>query len=203
VKVTIPARKIYETNSVKGKIVTFMHSDHAERFGLKCVDCHQQQSCAGCHDVKKAEQSASTTPVMKRTGSMEELHKRCFVCHSENNCTTCHMDKAREAFDHGKSTGWTLNRFHGRLGCQQCHKAPGKFVRLNANCESCHKGWQKKFTHAKTGLSLDETHGALDCENCHVDGNFSVRPSCAACHQDKAYPAQKPGKTVLTAVTRK
>jgi Class III cytochrome C family len=202
-KVVIPARKVYETSSVKGKLVTFMHNDHAERFGLKCIDCHQEQTCVGCHDVKKAGQSPATASVAKRSGSMEELHKKCFACHATNSCTSCHMDRAREAFDHSKSTGWALNRFHSRLGCRQCHTTSGKFVQLNTDCETCHKGWQKKFSHAKTGLALDETHGGLDCESCHVDGNFTVRPSCVSCHQDKSYPKSKPGKTVLTAVTKK
>jgi hypothetical protein len=28
--------------------------------------------------------------------------------------------------------------------------------------------------------------------------NFARSPSCAGCHEDKSYPAQRPGKTVST-----
>lgn len=162
-QVTIPKRMVYEVDSVKGRFVTFFHNDHAERLGLKCTDCHQQQSCASCHDLKKTAQGSQATPVRqaKKTGSMEEVHKSCFSCHANARCATCHMGKPMESF-----------------------------VR-------------KKFGHEKTGLVLDEAHGALECNICHSDKNFVTRPSCVACHQDKSYPRDKPGKIVVTAVKKK
>jgi hypothetical protein len=203
-KMTIPSKMVYETNSVKGKIVTFFHGDHAQRFGLKCVDCHQQQPCTTCHDVKKGAANTASASVKKekRSGSMEDLHKPCFTCHATDKCSSCHMDKPLDAFDHARSTGWVLNRFHARLNCQQCHGTTGKFVKPNPDCESCHKNWQKKFDHKKTGLALNETHAALDCDNCHTDKNFVTRPSCAACHQDKTYPKDKPGTSVAIATKK-
>ena len=201
-KVTIPPKMVYETNSVKGKVVTFFHGDHAQRFGLKCVDCHQQQPCAGCHDVKKIAANTASVKREKRSGSMEDLHKPCFTCHATDKCSSCHMDKPMDAFDHARSTGWVLNRFHARLNCQQCHGKSGKFAKPNPGCESCHKNWQKKFDHKKTGLVLNESHAALDCDNCHTDKNFVTRPSCAACHQDKTYPKDKPGTNAAAAVKK-
>jgi hypothetical protein len=99
-------------------------------------------------------------------------------------------------FDHGRRTGFTLNRFHAQLDCKSCHKAPGAYKSVSADCESCHKGWQAKFSHSRAGLELDEQHKDLDCVNCHEDKTFRAKPTCAGCHDDKTWPAHKPGKVV-------
>ncbi|MCX6137289.1 MAG: cytochrome c3 family protein, partial [Ignavibacteriales bacterium] len=200
-KMTVPAKVVFETNSVKGKFVTFFHGDHAQHFGLKCVDCHQQQPCAACHDSKKTgvQPAAQNEKKGSHRGSMEDLHKPCFTCHATDKCGACHMDKPLEVFDHARSTGWALNRFHARLECQRCHTTVPRFVKLATGCESCHNSWQKKFDHKKTGLALNETHAGLDCDNCHTDKNFVTRASCEPCHQDKKYPKDKPGQIVAAA----
>jgi hypothetical protein len=179
----------YQTGSDQGKFVTFPHGDHARRFGLKCADCHRQQSCSDCHDRQK-------TGLRTPPRSKEKAHQSCSSCHANDKCSSCHSNKAMGAFDHGKSTGWVQNRFHSRLECRSCHATPGKFTRLDKDCESCHKGWQAKFDHKKTGLALNETHAALGCEGCHADKEFTAPPACANCH-DKSYPKDKPGKLVV------
>ncbi|MFI5362403.1 MAG: cytochrome c3 family protein [Elusimicrobiota bacterium] len=183
-----PRVVVYRTDSDQGKFVTFPHGDHAGRFGLKCADCHQQRSCAGCHDPAK-----KGKPPLRAKGTA--AHESCSACHANDKCSSCHSEKPAGAFDHGKSTGWSLNRFHGRLECSRCHTTAGKFTKLDNGCDSCHKGWQAAFDHKKTGLALDETHSSLGCENCHADKEFAAPPACPSCH-DRSYPKDKPGTLV-------
>ena len=206
-KAAAPVQVVYETRSMEGKTVTFFHKDHTDRFALPCADCHRQESCATCHGVKAAGGGALTF-VSRRTrpgATHDEAHARCASCHAADACATCHTGTAvrTAGFDHKTRTGWALNRFHATLACQQCHTAPGKFVRLNADCEGCHKGCQAKFDHARTGLALDELHAGADCVSCHEDKQFIASPTCGGCHTDKSYPAQKPGKRVAGRAARK
>ena len=189
-KAEIPGRVIYQTSSDQGKVVTFLHGDHARRFGLKCADCHQKQTCAVCHDPRL---KGLGGPAGRAKSS--EPHQSCSACHAKDKCSSCHSTKPMGAFDHGKSTGWVHNRFHRALECLRCHTTPGKFTKIDKDCESCHKGWQEKFDHKKTGLTLDETHAALGCQDCHADGTFAAPPACANCHE-KSYPKDKPGRLV-------
>jgi hypothetical protein len=199
-KPVAPARIVYETKAVEGKTVTFFHDDHTQRFGLQCAECHQQQTCAACHSVKelaRAPVTVAARPARKNV-SAADAHARCSACHANDACATCHTNTgARTAgFNHKAQAGWALNRFHAPLTCQQCHTTPGKFAKLNADCESCHKGWQVKFDHKKTGLALDEVHAGADCAGCHEDKQFLAAPACGSCHTDKSWPANKPGKVV-------
>ncbi len=197
--VKVPERIVYETNAKQGKSVTFFHKDHTDRFALACADCHQNQSCGACHDAKRV---AASQPVLNRVTKAgmteEQAHERCANCHTTDACATCHkgMPSRSIGFDHGRRTGFTLNRFHAQLDCKSCHKAPGAYKSISADCESCHKGWQAKFRHTRTGLDLDEQHKDLDCVSCHEDKTFRAKPTCASCHDDKTWPAQKPGKAV-------
>jgi hypothetical protein len=192
----LPRRVLFETHSIKGRFVTFFHGDHAVRFGLKCTDCHHGESCVNCHDAERIAAGAQAASLRRvpKTGSMRDLHKPCFSCHASVRCGSCHMDKPMERFDHGRSAGWALNRFHGRLACQRCHGAALPFAKLSADCESCHPDWRKTFDHKRTGLALDETHAALECDSCHGDRTLAARPSCLPCHEDRSYPHDRPGR---------
>ncbi len=205
-KVTAPERIVYDTRAAQGKVVTFFHQDHTDRFALACADCHQQESCGACHDRKRVALAQRVLARQTAAGLTEEqAHERCANCHTTDACATCHkgMPSRALAFDHGRRTGFTLNRFHARLDCKQCHKAPGGYARLSTDCESCHKGWQATFTHAHTGLALDEQHKDVECAGCHEDKSFRAKPTCASCHDDKTWPAQKPGTVVTPAAARK
>jgi len=197
-KPVTPERIVYETGAKEGKTVTFFHKTHIDRFGLACAECHRQESCAGCHDRRK---TGGDRSVLTRTTAAgltdEQAHARCATCHARSECATCHKGMATPSigFDHGRRTGFALNRFHAVLTCKQCHTAAGGYARLNPDCESCHKGWQAKFNHAKTGLALDEQHKDFDCSSCHEDKTFRAKPVCTGCHTDKAWPAQKPGQS--------
>jgi hypothetical protein len=201
-----PERVVYETGSKEGKTVTFFHKDHTGRFARACADCHQQESCATCHDrTRPGFGQAVITRQTAKGLTEDQAHARCVQCHSTDACATCHKGMASRtlSFDHGRRTGFALNRFHAALECKQCHKAPGAYAKLPADCESCHKGWQAKFDHARTGLVLDDQHTGASCTDCHADKSFRATPVCVGCHTDKAWPAQKPGKAVAPARPRK
>lgn len=195
-KVQQPTKILYQTNSDKGKLVTFYHDDHTDKFGYNCTSCHKQESCTKCHDVRKASEE-KIKPIS--TGkTFEEQHKRCVSCHSKNeSCTKCHSDKETKPFDHGRSSGWALKNYHAKLSCNSCHESKRPFSKMDNNCLSCHKDWNNtNFKHSVTGFQLDETHSELNCEDCHLDNNFAVKPSCTNCHENYFYPKIKPGKLV-------
>lgn len=189
-----PTKLVYETNSDKGKFVTFYHDDHTKKFKLSCTTCHKQESCTKCHDVNKIDKNKNQKVVTKKT--FEEQHKNCISCHSkEENCSKCHNEKILEPFDHGKKTSWALNKYHINLSCVKCHGSKVPYKKVDSKCSSCHQDWNSEiFNHSVTGLQLDEIHIELSCEDCHIDKNFVVKPNCDNCHENYLFPIQKPGK---------
>ena len=191
-QVSAPDRKVYQTKGEKGTVVTFYHSDHANRFGLACRDCHRQEGCVSCHDRRPPElrrKPASVTPE-----DFDARHARCSSCHANATCTTCHTATEAPRFDHGRTSGWALKSYHASLACSRCHQTRGKFTGLRNDCSTCHMAWTAEtFKHSVTGLTLDELHGALDCTDCHPGREFGKPPVCSGCHPDKAYPQFKPG----------
>jgi hypothetical protein len=190
--VTEPIKIVYETNYDKGKFVTYYHNDHIKNFKLNCSNCHAQESCTKCHDVEHA--ASETSKLIKGSKSLEEHHQKCFSCHAKDNCTKCHADQEKEPFNHEKSTGWALNRFHFNLACDNCHDAKESYKKLDPQCVNCHKNWSNEtFKHSVTGLRLNEPHESLNCEDCHIGKDFAVKPSCIGCHENFSYPKQTPG----------
>jgi len=183
-EVSVPSKLVYQTDEEDNPIVTFFHDDHSRLFGLKCVDCHKNESCSRCHDT------------MKKAAVVEkEAHENCVDCHESevnDNCTKCHDIKEKAHFNHA-SVGWKLNKYHKSLNCQTCHIS-AKFTKLNKRCTACHKSWKSGvFDHKVTGLVLDEDHEENECADCHENLNFAKRPTCDECHDDYSYPTQKPG----------
>jgi hypothetical protein len=190
-----PTKIVFETNYGKGKIVTFFHNDHTEKFSITCITCHKQESCTKCHDLSKNANTSIKT--IKESKTLEEHHQKCYGCHKNNECLTCHLTKVSEPFDHATQTGWALNKFHNKLNCVKCHGETMPFKKLDSKCVSCHQNWNKDtFKHSITGLQLNETHSELSCEDCHIDKNFVVKPYCNNCHEDYSFPKQRPGKLV-------
>jgi hypothetical protein len=164
-------------------MVTFYHKEHIDLFGLRCVDCHQKENCAYCHDLQKPAN-------LKKTD--EEVHAICTGCHGKHKCSKCHDTREKLAFSHS-DTGWPLSRYHIRLDCRACHPTGKRISRLNRNCVNCHGGWnQETFAHAVTGLRLDEIHYELECGDCHIDRKFQNKPDCASCHDDGRSPKENP-----------
>lgn len=187
--VTRPAVLTYKSSYQKGSVVTFHHKDHIDLFGLNCTQCHTSQNCGDCHTAKSL---IEAKPVAVNKNSD---HALCKDCHDVkgNSCNKCHAENVKPGFEHKRSTGFDVSRFHGDLRCTQCHTKG--FKGLDPNCSSCHQGWTPEtFRHGKTGLILDEIHVELDCENCHKEMNFRIKPDCSDCHDDKSFPEFLPGK---------
>lgn len=190
-----PAKIVLETKYSKGQMVTFFHDDHTKKFKIECTTCHKNETCLKCHDVNKL--ADDQLKVVKANKSLDEHHKKCFSCHKDDKCGSCHLTKPAEHFDHGKRTGWALNKFHANLSCTKCHGTKIPYKKLNSKCNSCHGAWNNEnFKHTITGLQLNETHAQLNCEDCHAENNFAVKPGCGNCHENYSFPKQKPGKLV-------
>lgn len=193
-----PVKIVYETDYNKGKLVTFFHDEHTEKFNIKCTSCHTDESCNRCHDLQKLSVVEKTAlgQFIKTKKSAGEHHKPCFSCHQNDKCSKCHMDKPMDRFNHAIATGWPLNRFHQKLECSKCHGNKSAYTKLNNDCMSCHKNFVSgEFNHKVTGLQLDEIHMEAGCTDCHQTKNFS-KPVCTNCHEDKSFPKDKPGEMV-------
>jgi len=188
----VPTKLTFNTSYDKGKIVTFYHNEHTGIFGIECKSCHKEESCAKCH---------STEPIQKTENvPIEQKHKTCSGCHDTNSksgCEECHSTKEMGPFNHFVTTGFKLKSYHEKLECTSCHQSARVFTGLNSSCSNCHSGWNSSnFNHKVTGLELDETHVEFDCGDCHLEEDFSKKPTCENCHDDKTFPESKPGKIV-------
>jgi len=194
-----PHTEIYESKSTPnpGTKIVFRHKEHIDRFGLRCADCHREDTCSRCHGEREdAEQSDRT-----RT----EHHAPCSRCHDVENkaaCDHCHWNEGEakpKPFEHA-TTGWALNRFHLALACRTCHKDV-PFRRLDRNCSACHSSWSpSSFDHAVTGQLLDRDHEESACADCHTERKFDSPPRCDGCHEEDeevTFPAKRPGPVVI------
>lgn len=184
--ITEPQKLVYYTPYETGPMVTFYHKEHIELFNLKCVDCHQEENCAYCHDLQKPTS-------LKKTD--EEVHAVCSNCHGTQKCSKCHGTKEKRAFSHA-ATGWPLDKYHAKLDCRACHPTGKRISKIDNECDSCHEGWnQETFAHATAGLMLDEVHRDMECAACHSARKFRDKPTCTECHDDGRDPAKSPPGT--------
>jgi hypothetical protein len=194
-----PKKVIHETNSDEGRFVTFYHDEHANMFGFKCVDCHQKERCSRCHNLTNKKFMEQKIQFQNDMGDrrLEKIHEPCYSCHVDNRCDRCHSQKPKKRFDHATSTTWDLQKYHQDLKCSICHGNKKQFAKLNKNCLQCHLNWNNDtFNHTVTGLILDETHNEINCMFCHLEKNYTIKPTCEICHEDKKYPKSKPGRVI-------
>ena len=184
--IEVPSEKVYATKSLEETpVVTFRHKEHAESFGLKCVECHRQENCSSCHDPKQSHE-----PRVRK-----DPHEDCTRCHEKelsDNCGYCHTKEKTTGFDHAAVTGYTISPFHAGLSCKQCHSGAGRFQKASKDCATCHpKDWKPKtadFDHAKTGQPLDELHKGLECKDCHAEGMGKPRDMYAMSRRQPQIP---------------
>lgn len=190
-EISVPAKLVYQTPEYDETLVTFFHNEHNDLYGFECIDCHQEESCAKCHDTTEPPKSKDVEFTIK--------HKKCASCHdTEDNCESCHMTEELEPFNHKDRTGFELASYHAKLSCVQCHQTKESFTGLSSNCNTCHADWSpENFDHSKVGIILSENHIEWSCEVCHENRNFSAQPTCSTCHdEDITYPDFIPGEEV-------
>ncbi|UCE58225.1 MAG: cytochrome c3 family protein [Phycisphaerales bacterium] len=197
-----PEGELYRSGSQRlpGWQVVFRHREHAHRFGLRCVECHHEPSCARCH-TRDREQMQLRRP--------RDAHGPCIRCHKRDmnlaaraagRCERCHWPEDQpkpDSFDHG-STGWLLGGFHEDKSCRDCHRQV-PFEWLSSNCNDCHGTWSPStFDHRVTGQTLDENHVDEQCGVCHRERRFDRPPTCDECHDPEddgiVFPDARPGE---------
>ncbi len=184
-----PKKLVYNTPSYEGTLVTFFHNEHTNLYKFECVDCHQNESCAKCHDTRP--------PIEDENILFAVKHKKCASCHdTENNCASCHTNKETAPFNHKQRTGFALTPYHTKINCVSCHTKAKVFSGLSNDCNSCHESWgPENFNHSIVGIELSESHIEWTCDVCHDNRNFTAKPSCNMCHdEDITYPDYEPGE---------
>ncbi len=180
---------LFKTDHKTMPTVTFHHTDHAERFGLRCADCHGGTACGQCHGDR------AERPVVRR-------QQDCYGCHNQKRCVTCHNVGEREHFDHARATGWVLRPGHLGLPCLSCHeqaRMPEKASSIA--CRTCHaKQAGGGFDHSQvTGVVLYGDHETFECTACHAGGTDHALARCDGCHKERPIEGKREvGKTTAS-----
>ena len=188
VPLTKPATMLYETPYSQGNLVTFYHNDHADQFGLACIDCHRRESCVNCHD---------TDPYSVTRKTQKEIHGLCNECHQQDNCQQCHDKTKKQPFSHNTAK-WRLGEYHNKLACGDCHSTGQRITSFVGSCVDCHEFSESdSFSHRVTGLELDEVHSEFSCEDCHANQQYHTNQDCSGCHDDDiTVTKNSPGKKI-------
>ena len=126
--VQMPEIKLFQAHfkPADGGNILFRHKQHAEKFGLRCVTCHQEaDSCARCHEPEAERKKRETARKVGLDRSWGEVHKQCSSCHQreQKRCNHCHYKDDQPPpppFEHAK-TGQLLDDAHAALKCADCH----------------------------------------------------------------------------------
>lgn len=145
------------------------------------------RACADCH--RDAHAGLFDQPGRPRT---VEGRTSCARCHGEQDFRV----GARQNFDHGQWTGYSLEGAHEKVDCDDCHIIPRANKRLGAvrgsdcadchqdphvgqfagpggrSCADCHQSTDSfaelVFDHQQhSRFALDDQHDELDCVACH------------------------------------
>ena len=126
-----PKKLLFTTECDIGQTVTFYHNEHTGIFGLKCVECHKQETCVKCHD-----QGKNSDSVKKVRSGTKEPHGTCASCHEDDSCEKCHNKQETGPFDHDERAKFIMDKTHKEVSCEDCH-ADRKFS-AKPSCGSCH-----------------------------------------------------------------
>ena len=155
------------------------HEDpHANQFGNKCVDCHNEKSF---RDINTENFNHSLTSFGLRG---KHAAVDCRLCHTQslvaplphNQCSACHLDYHEGAFASPAPA----------RDCAECHTEDGFEVTLYTF-----------ENHSNTRFPLDGAHLATPCFACHLEDKKwafrNIGERCADCHEDehKGYLDQK------------
>ncbi len=150
---------------------------------LKCTKCHggggadaMPARCLTCHrDVGwLAERNRGFH------GTARVKAQRCAACHPDHAGVDFQLvkwpDGGAGRFDH-RLAGWALERSHGKLACEKCHKPAGR-VSVSAKLAT---GGQSRWTGLEPACAScheDIHRGALGerCVACHDAGQWTVTP---------------------------
>jgi len=130
--------------------------DHdLSRFPL--IGMHAVTQCEECH---LSENYGDTETDCNQCHAGDDVHKmklgtRCADCHNPNSWSTW-------LFDHNKSTDFTIDGAHKKLGCYDCHQtaAQGK-VKAAKDCISCHRSHD-----------IHNRQFGRQCGDCHTTKSF-------------------------------
>ena len=187
--------------------------DHDKDTKFKLQDMHAKLQCSDCHKENVYEKEIKTT---------------CVSCHEKSDkhkgrygkeCQVCHMTKGwgRSVFDHNEDTTFRIRGKHKKVGCDECHRGMLFGVKIESNCQSCHKhddihkgqegkfcqqchderGWDAKviFDHDATKFPLLGSHAIVPCEECHASGKFKdAKVQCDTCHKKDDVHKKRLGK---------
>jgi hypothetical protein len=204
--------------------------DHGAWTGFPLDGAHTSTDCDACHKVAfelprddrrvvstrrlRAVTMLATGPLAQAcTGCHSDAHEGHFdalpsVIDGKSGCARCHgtqsfTSHARDSFEHGAATGFSLDGAHARAACEACHvpratpDARGRrFGRASGqrcsdchtdphvgqfaerDCTACHasaESWRAlSFDHARDSrFALDVNHAKLACIACHKPSSLA------------------------------
>ena len=182
--------------------------DHNQDSQYKLEGKHVEVSCKKCHLTSTDDNEVISVKLI-------DIGRECVDCHDdihkgqfEKQCQSCHLSDGWKApwlaEFHGADSSYPLKGAHNRVKCVDCHKLPGKdvklayakFLGLSSKCYSCHEdphkgqitlsceichqelGWKEKdliFVHNQhSSYKLDNLHALISCSSCHLQDKGKV-----------------------------
>lgn len=147
------------------------HADpHEGKFGLQCIDCHNETSFKQVRNLDEFNHNLTTFPLLGKHAFVD-----CRKCHTSDmtdpvqhqNCFDCHTDYHKGEF----------TRSDGTPDCADCHTESGFETSIYSIEE-----------HNKSKFILDGAHLATPCSACHLKGEEwrfrIVGDKCTRCHEN-------------------
>lgn len=184
---------------------------HAERYGVKCETCHNQNKWKEAkfdHEKTKFPLHGAHVKVKCdacHTGHIyrDKLGTTCIACHKQQDphkgqlgerCERCHNDvdwSKNIIFDHSQ-TRFPLIGQHAAVPCEGCHRSP-TYKDAPLACESCHKD---SYHQGRLGVNAK----CGDCHNAYAWSKWTfdhtrqtrypltgahLRLKCESCHSTR------------------